>query len=727
MAFYSNEVIQQLKAHADIASVIENFVPLKRSGNGRYLGVCPFHDDRSPSMNVNPSLGIYKCFACGAGGDVFKFVQEHEKMDFKGAVEWVANFTGFALPQLGAPENNEKTEERAMVRRLNELACEWFEQELSRSPKALEYLSSRHITDETRKRFHIGYAPDGREGFIGYAVKNGFSPLDCVKAGLAVQKENGGISDKFRDRLMIAIQNMSGIIVAFGGRDLSGKSHAKYMNSPETELYLKRDILFGLYHSKQSIAKEREVIIVEGYFDMISLFQGGVTNVVAASGTALTDLHAGILARYAEKAYLVFDGDEAGRKATFNSLAIVLPKGIAPRIFALSRPDGTKIDPDNFVNEFGADAFREALKGSEDWLSYLMRIRDMESPEERAKLVTFAKSLVKSIPDHELRNQYVKLISERFNTDRSLSQVKALKPQKSFEERRPAHGNGTPNANGENAEVIPQLEQAATLNWASIPPMEIRFANLVLRNPTLMDRALEYFDMDWAASGIQMFESPVVEEFVNSAIALYAETGAMSPQLLYDNVSPTLKLFLEGLPDEQWKPPQEIVEFYQTLTVLSTKLCDRQKRLIPLNSNEAVAVRMQMSKFTQGMQTLNKLFNAEKINIDAFADQIVRSKAQLILFQGTISGAPFPENAVAETPATVAHAAPSIAVSAPQAPRQVPEPPQNFAATAVPENPEDLEPPEGFEPPPPEDDEEYSYGGDDNQEGSSDDFYDAGY
>ena len=186
MAFYSNEIIQQLKAHADIALVIENFVPLKRSGNGRYLGVCPFHDDRSPSMNVNPSLGIYKCFACGAGGDVFKFVQEHEKMDFKGAVEWVANFTGFALPQLGGPEDSEKTEERAMVRRLNELACEWFEQQLALSPKALQYLASRHITDATRKQFHIGYAPEGREGFIGYAVKNGFSPLDCVKAGLAV-------------------------------------------------------------------------------------------------------------------------------------------------------------------------------------------------------------------------------------------------------------------------------------------------------------------------------------------------------------------------------------------------------------------------------------------------------------------------------------------------------------------------------------------------------------
>ena len=710
MAFYSNEIIQQLKAHADIALVIENFVPLKRSGNGRYLGVCPFHDDRSPSMNVNPSLGIYKCFACGAGGDVFKFVQEHEKLDFRGAIEWVANFTGFALPQLGAPEDNEKTEERAMVRRLNELACEWFEQQLTLSPKALQYLSSRHITDETRKQFHIGYAPDGREGFIGYAAKNGFSPLDCVKAGLAVEKENGGISDKFRDRLMIAIQNLSGVIVAFGGRDLSENKdfkRAKYMNSPESALYHKSDILFGLHQSRQSIAKENAVIIVEGYFDMISLYQGGVTNVVAASGTALTETHANILSRYARTAYLVFDGDAAGQKATLRSLEIVLPKGIAPRVFALSRPDGTKIDPDNFVNERGADAFRSALKESEDWLSYLARQHDMQSPEERARFVTYTKSLVKSIADRELQNQYVKLISERFNTDRSLAQVKSLKPQRNFEERRPTMG-----ASAVSPEEIPQLEQTASLNWASIPPMEIRFANLILRNPTLMDRALEYFDMDWAASGIHMFESSVVEDFVNSAIALYAETGAVSPQLMYENFSPTLRLFLEGLPEEKWRPPQEIIEFYQTLTVFSTKLCDRQKHQIPLTSNEAVTVRMQMSKFTQGMQTLNNLFNAEKINIDAFADQIVRSKAQLILFQGAISNGALPKEMPAEPSA---------------APIPVPKPQQNFDAQKAPEISDNLEPPEGFEPPPPEDEEEYSYGADDGSNGDSSDFYDSEY
>lgn len=703
MAFYSNEIIQQLKSQTDIAAVIESFLPLKRSGNGRYLGVCPFHDDRSPSMNVNPSLGIYKCFACGAAGDVFKFVQEHEKMDFKGAVEWVANFSHFTLPQLGAPENAEAIEEREQVRKLNELACQWFEQQLTMSEKAMAYLNSRHITAETRQKFHIGYAPDGREGFIGYAVKNGFSPADCVKAGLAVEKEHGGISDKFRDRLMIAIQNISGMIVAFGGRDLSENKDpnfkpAKYMNSPESALYHKSDILFGLHHSRQSIAKENAVIIVEGYFDMISLYQGGVTNVVAASGTALTETHASILARYAKTAYLVFDGDAAGQKATMRSLEIVLPKGIAPRVFALSRPDGTKIDPDNFVNEQGPEAFRSALSTADDWLNYLASRKDLRSPEERAGFVSYAKSLVKSIADRELQNQYLKLISERFNTDRSLAQVRPLKQDKRI-------------APAQNGTIAPPTE--ASIQWHAIPPIEIRFANLLLRNPSLMERALEYFDMDWAASGIQMFESPVVDEFVNTVVALYAETGTHNPQVLYESVSKELQAFIEGLPEEQWKPPQEIYEFYQTLTVLSTKLCDRQKKELPLDTMERVNARMKMTKFTQGMQTINNLLNAEKIQIDAFADQVVKSKAQLIQFQAALPEAQYQPPQEQYQPKTY---------------QQEPDQPNT-----APEEIQSETPPEGFEPPPeamgeepppgfdeePPDDEAYSY--DDGEFNNDDD------
>lgn len=631
MPFYPEEVIQQLKSQADISLVIQQFLPLKRTGTNRYVGVCPFHDDHSPSMTVNPTLGIYKCFACGAGGDVFKFVKEHEKIDFNGAVEWVANFVGFDLPKFASKENAEVTEERAMVRKLNELACEWFEQQLTLSPKALEYLAKRNISEKTRKEFHIGYAPDGRENFIAYAAKNGFSPRDCVKAGLATEKQNGGISDKFRDRLMIAIQNQSGVVVAFGGRDLAPKQEGferpKYMNSPDTALYNKSEILFGLNHSRAAISKENAVIIVEGYFDLISLYQGGVQNVVAASGTALTEIHANILARYAKTAYLVFDGDAAGRKATHRTLEIVLPKGIVPRVFALARPDGTKIDPDNFVNEQGADAFREQLKNAEDWLSYLSRNSDLQSIESRASFVTYAKSIVKSIQDSELRNQYVKLIAERFDTTRSLQGIQGIRPQK-----KPVPPVQQPPQNADLAEYgdMPVQQEPERVPWEILSPLEIRFANLLVSNPTLLDRACEYFDVELAASGIQFFESSLIEEFVNTIIASYTETGYFSPQTLYSQLSPLLQQFMENLPEESWTTPKEIIELYESLMVLTFRLCDRFRKSIALDTPEGVQKRIELNKFMQNMEKLDKQYKEGRLSIDMLADQLIKSKTPLI-------------------------------------------------------------------------------------------------
>lgn len=643
MPFYPNEVIQQLKAQADISLVIQQFLPLKKSGSGRFVGMCPFHDDHSPSMSVNPTIGIYKCFACGAGGDVFKFVQEHEKIDFNGAVEWVANFVGFPLPNFASKENAEITEERGMVRKLNELACEWFESQLTLSEKALAYLAKRNISEKTRKEFHIGYAPDGREGFIGYAARNGFSPKDCVRAGLAIEKENGGIADKFRDRLIIAIQNLSGVVVAFGGRDLSegtgafgGNKRPKYLNSPDTALYSKSDILFGLNHSRSSIAKENAVIIVEGYFDLISLYQGGVTNVVAASGTALTETHASILSRYAKTAYLVFDGDAAGRKATLRSLEIVLPKGIAPRIFALSRPDGTKIDPDNFVNERGADAFRQELSTAEDWLNYLSHEMPTSSPEDRANFVTYTKSIIKSIENPELRNQYLKLISERFNTTRSLDQIKSIQPKHKPQVKKIAPAQNV-QVDGYIAEgpmddmqEMPPAEPEVSVPWYALSPIEVRFANLIFRNPTLLDRACEYFDMEYAASGIQILESSLIDEFVGTILSQYTETGYFSPKTLYDSVSPELKLFIEGLPEESWVPPNEIYEFYDSMMVLTLNLCTRYKKAIPLDSDAGVQMRLQLNSFTREMEKLDNDRKTGAITIDTFADQIIRSKSSLI-------------------------------------------------------------------------------------------------
>ena len=631
MPFYPDEVIQQLKSQADISLVIQQFLPLKRSGTNRYVGVCPFHDDHSPSMTVNPTIGIYKCFACGAGGDVFKFVQEHEKIDFNGAVEWVANFIGFDLPKFASKENSEVTEERAMVRKLNELACEWFEQQLTLSPKALEYLAKRNVSEKTRKEFHIGYAPDGREGLVAYAAKNGFSPRDCVKAGLAVERKNGGISDKFRDRLMIAIQNQSGVVVAFGGRDLAPKQEGfdrpKYMNSPDTPLYNKGEVLFGLNHSRTAIAKENAVVIVEGYFDLISLYQGGIQNVVAASGTALTEMHANILSRYAKTAYLVFDGDGAGRNAAMKTISIVLPKGIVPRVVALARPDGTKIDPDNFMNEQGAEAFREQLKNADDWLSYLTSFSDLQGIEKRAKFVTYVKSIVKSIQDKELQNQYVELISERFNTTRSLDGIQSIRPQKKLV----APAQQPQNADlAEYGEIIPEQSEPERVPWEILSPLEIRFANLLVNNPTLIERACEYFDEELAASGIQFFESSLIEEFVSTIVASYSETGYFSPQTLYEQLPPLLQQFMEKLPEESWTPPKEIIELYESLMVLTFRLCDRYRKSIALDTPEGVQRRMDLNKFMQNMEKLDRQYKEGRLSIDMLADQLIRSKTPLI-------------------------------------------------------------------------------------------------
>ncbi|MCL2207975.1 MAG: DNA primase, partial [Fibromonadales bacterium] len=261
MPFYTDETIRQLKEATDISLVIEQFVPLKRAGGGKYLGICPFHNDSNPSMNVNPHMGIYKCFACGAGGDVFRFVMEHEKMDFRSAMEFVANTVGFSLPKLTQiPDEN--YEEKDLIRKINELAKDWFKEQLAKSDSSKAYLEKRGITEKTAELFGLGYAP--QSGFLQVAGKNGFKPELVVKAGLAVEKEGRAV-DKFRDRLMIPICSLSGAVVGFGGRDLGGNSPAKYMNSPETLIYNKSEILFGLNKSRYSISKENSVILVEGY------------------------------------------------------------------------------------------------------------------------------------------------------------------------------------------------------------------------------------------------------------------------------------------------------------------------------------------------------------------------------------------------------------------------------------------------------------------------------
>lgn len=578
MAMYSEDVIQQLKAHADISVVIERFLPIRPTSGGRFLARCPFHDDSKPSMNINPQMGIYKCFACGAGGDVFKFVMEHEKVDFKSAVEWVANETGFTLPKFNERSGNaQETEEKGLVKELNDLAASFFEAELLKSEEALSYLAKRGITEETRKKFRFGYAPEGREGFISYAAKKGYSPRQLVTAGLAKEHETGGISDKFRGRLMIPIQNMSGMIVAFGGRTLKPDVTPKYMNSPDTALYKKGDILFGMYHARQAIAKANSVIIVEGYFDLISLYQAGIQNVIAASGTALTDQQSAIIARYAKTSYLVFDGDKAGKAATHRSIGIVLAKSITPLVFSLSRPNGEKIDPDNFINEQGPDAFLSELQNAEDWLDYLIHEASPRTPQERSEFVKSTKEIISRIPDIELANQYLQILSERFGTAANLRGVK-LQPQRAPRKM-------------PEAESAP-VQEAPVLQWDRLPPLEIRYVNLVIQNAMVLRAAAMFFDMELAAAGVSLLESGMLDELLASALVFYREHGELNLKLFISTVSPELQEILTRLPNEKWGDANANKEFLEMTLDLERRFAERLR-----NRTDDVDFKMELTIF----------------------------------------------------------------------------------------------------------------------------------
>jgi DNA primase len=610
VAFYSEEIIQQLKSHADIADVIQQFVPLKRSGN-RYLGRCPFHDDRSPSMNVNPQLGIYKCFACGAGGDVFKFIMEHEKLDFKSAVEWVAGATGFSLPSLNPSENKEVTEERGLIKSINELAASWFERELTKNDFALQYLRKRGITEETQKKFRIGYAPNSRSDFISFASQHGFSPKDLVKAGLAIERETGGITDKFRGRLMFTIQNLTGMVVAFGGRILEDRPNTpKYMNSPETALYSKSQILYGLNHSKQEISKKESVILVEGYFDLISLYQAGIQNVVAVSGTALTETHANILSRYAKTAYLVFDSDAAGKKATLRSLEIVLPHNITPRIFSLSRPNGEKIDPDNFIRENGAEAFLKELGKAEDWLTYLGKEKPTETIEERAAFIHEIKSIIAKIQDKELRDQYLKMLSERYQT-------RATLPTPA-----PAYGKSKKNV------LTPQAPQ---VEWNLIPSAEFRFVALILKNESLWKPAASFFNLELAASGISFLESTHLGELLELALAFFQENQTIDLKRLHPMLSPALQEILENLPSEEWSPETATKEFLEALLVLLNRSIDRFRKEIKTGESEkSFKLRLDLLQLEKENQKELQMLRGETAKHQKLFQKILETRDKLI-------------------------------------------------------------------------------------------------
>lgn len=416
--------INEVLSRADIVEIIGQFIRLRKRG-ANYIANCPFHNEKTPSFAVSASKGIYKCFGCGRGGNVVTFVQEHEKITYPEAIKWLAAY--YKIPLEETERSNEQVQQQLAeesLRVLNDFAAQWFSDTLLESEEGkvigLSYFKERGFRKETIEKFRLGYCPENGESFAREASTKGYSTELMEKAGL-VKNRNGHYHDVYRGRVIFPIQSMTGRVLGFGARILKTNERSpKYINTPENELYVKSKVLYGMYQARQPIGKLDECLLVEGYTDVISLHQGGVENVVASSGTSLTEDQLRVIGRVTKNLTILYDGDNAGIKAAMRGMDMALSQSFNVQLVLL--PEGE--DPDSFIQKSGAEGFREYIKAKKrDVIGFRMEIgmRETEGdPVKKSKLVNEIAesiSLINKAEDFALQDHYIREASRMLQVE----------------------------------------------------------------------------------------------------------------------------------------------------------------------------------------------------------------------------------------------------------------------------------------------------------------------
>jgi DNA primase len=371
--------VREVAERISIVEVISDYVPLRRAG-GNFLGLCPFHGEKTPSFNVNPAREIFHCFGCGAGGNAFSFIMKIEGVSFPEAVKLLARKTGVEIEERQlTPTEKKSQDEHAQFLRIDDLTTSYYRSILRNGQEgepARQYLADREVGEESTEAYGLGFAPDRRDGLVRHLKNNGIDLELALKLGV-LRKSDSGWYDLFRNRLIFPIKDARGHVIAFAGRVLDA-SLPKYINSPESPLYHKSSVLFGLDMALPSMRTERAVIIVEGYFDHLALHRAGVRNVVATCGTALTGTHAGLIKRHAERVYTLFDSDNAGKKATIRSMELFLEQRIPA--YVISLPSGD--DPDSFLTTHSVAEFLDLREKARPAFEYFVRSLLAETPPD---------------------------------------------------------------------------------------------------------------------------------------------------------------------------------------------------------------------------------------------------------------------------------------------------------------------------------------------------------
>jgi DNA primase len=505
------DFVEHLKSSVDIVKVIGEYVRLRKVGNtGRYLGLCPFHQEKTPSFNVNQSRQFYKCFGCGKGGDVLNFMMEIEGLTFPEAKKLLAERNGIPLPQRTEYADAE-SKLRAGLLDIHAIAASLFQAGL-RGPQGAEsraYLERRGVSQEMIETFQLGYAEPSGQALLRRLAQEHFTPEQLVASGLVRKRDEGsGFYDAFRGRLMFPIHNESGKVIGFGGRTMREEDQPKYLNSPETPIYRKTSVLYNLHRARDGMRRSNRVVLVEGYMDVIGVYSAGIKEVVASCGTALTNQQVRTIRRHADTVVVNFDPDTAGANAAERAIQLFLDEGLRVRVVALEGG----LDPDEYVKQKGADAYRAKIDGASSyfhWLADRARARfDMRSAEGRMDALKFLLPAIQKLSDeieraavaHDVASYLgvdAGLVLERFK--RAASERRAAPPRS---EPRPAVPalerillNALISSEEARAASLPRLSAALTES------MMIREILDALRNLTGSGAAVTFAALDSRLTG----------------------------------------------------------------------------------------------------------------------------------------------------------------------------------------------------------------------------------
>lgn len=411
---YSDDIIEEVRQKNDIVDVVSQYVKLTRKGSS-YFGLCPFHNEKTPSFSVTPGKQMYYCFGCGAGGNVFTFLMEYENYTFQEALKYLADKAGVELPEMEySAQAKERADLKAILLEINKIAAQYFYVQLksSKGEAGLSYLKRRELSDDTIKAFGLGYSNKYSDDLYRYLKERGYKDEMIAKAGLISIDERHGAHDKFWNRVMFPIMDVNSRVIGFGGR-VMGDAKPKYLNSPETLIFDKSRNLYGLNRARST--RKPYFLLCEGYMDVISLHQAGFTNAVASLGTALTPGHASLIKRYVKEVYLTYDSDEAGTKAALRAIPILKDVGITAKII---RMEPYK-DPDEFIKNLGAEAFEErigrARNGFMFSLEVLERDYDMHSPEGKTDFMREVARRLGEFEEEIERNNYIEAVAQAYH------------------------------------------------------------------------------------------------------------------------------------------------------------------------------------------------------------------------------------------------------------------------------------------------------------------------